>query len=146
MKSKITLAVLACGLFLVGCNNTPSSSSVPSSSPVSNSSVSSSSPISSSVISSSTSSSSSSSSVSPSENVTLSADKTVLALGESSKVTITGNKGDISLKVADDSLVEGAIVKNEDGSYSVGMSEEATYGGIMTLNAVSSIIIRSKRP
>ncbi len=139
-KSKITLAVLACGLFLVGCNNTPSSSSsAPSSSPVSNSSFSSSSPISSSVISSSTSSSSSSSSVAPSENVTLSADKTVLALGESAKVTITGNKGDISLKVADDSLVEGAIVKNEDGSYSVGMSEEATYGGIMALNAVSSI-------
>ena len=85
------------------------------------------------MISSSTSSSSSSSSVAPSENVTLSADKTVLALGESSKVTIHfKNKGDvISLKVVDDSLVEGAIVKNEDGSYSVGMSEEATYGGIL---------------
>lgn len=129
MRSKITLAVLACGLFLVGCYKTPSSSSsAPSSSPVSSS-----------VISSSESSSSSSSSSAPSENVTLSADHIVLALGESAKVTITGNKGDISLKVADDSLVEGAVVKNEDGSYSVGMAEGVNYGGIMTLNAVSSI-------
>ena len=151
MKRKLPLAVLACGLFLVSCNTTAKDSSVSSTSDstsvstsVPGDSASSSTPTSSSenpVISSkdTNSASSSSSLPTPSENVTLSADKTILALNESAKATIGNNLGDIKLQVAEDSLVEGSLIRNEDGTYTVAKSDDSNYGGIMILNAVSTI-------
>ena len=151
MKRKLPLAVFACGLFLVSCNTTAKDSSASSTSDstsvstsVPSDSASTSTPTSSSenpVVSSkdTTSASSSSSLPTPSENVTLSADKTILALNESAKVTIGNNLGDIKLQVADDSFVEGSLIRNEDGTYTVAKSDDSNYGGILILNAVSTI-------
>lgn len=145
MKNKFSLVVLFSSLLLVGCGNNTSSinpvssntsaeTSVPASSMTASSET-----VSSDTPASNSESTSSSVAPTPSENVTLSADKTVLGLNDSALITINGNKGDISLVAADETLVDASIIKNSDGTYTVAKDSEAHYGGIMILNAVSKI-------
>ncbi len=152
MKNKITFLSILATLMLVGCSNTTSSSVASNNSSTSSSvatSTASSQTNSSQTVSSQTISSQSNSSQAASSTsvvtaptaISLKADKTTLDRTKSAIVTleVTGGNETIVPELSDKSTCDAQLVKNQDGTYTLALSQNATFGGWAIVTATSSV-------